>query len=77
MTQLETAREWKISREMRLAAKGEPVSAAQLRKLIASGRAVLPANEKHKNLCPIAIGAGLRTKINANIGTSPVKASLR
>jgi len=77
MTQLEIARKGKISPEMRAAAKGEPVNAAQLRKTIAAGKAVLPANAKHKSLRPIAIGAGLRTKINANIGTSPVKASLR
>ncbi len=76
-TQLQLARKGKVTVEMKAAAKGEPVGAKQLRKLIASGKAVLPANIKHKRLRPIAIGAGLRTKVNANIGTSPLMASLR
>lgn len=77
MTQLQYARKGKISKEMRAAAKSEPVSPVKLRKLIASGKAVLPANVKHKKLEPIAIGAGLRTKVNANIGSSPLHASLK
>lgn len=76
-TQLQLARKGKVTVEMKAAAKGEPVGAKQLRKLIACGKAVLPANVKHKRLRPIAIGAGLRTKVNANIGTSPLMASLR
>ncbi len=76
-TQLECAKAWKITREMQQAAKSEPVNARQLMRLIAAGKAVLPANSRHKNLKPIAIGAALRTKVNANIGTSPLKASLK
>ncbi len=75
MTQLQQARKGITSREMRQAAKGEPINAKRLRKLIAKGRAVLPANVEHKGLKPIAIGQGLRVKTNANIGTSPLKAS--
>jgi len=77
MTQLESARAGKVTSEMRQAAKGEPVNPEELRKLIASGRAILPANAGHKSLEPIAIGQGLKIKINANIGASPLKASLR
>jgi phosphomethylpyrimidine synthase len=76
-TQLEYAKKGKITREMQAAAKSEPVNARQLRKLIAAGKAVLPANSRHRNLRPIAIGSALRTKVNANIGTSPIKASLK
>ncbi|MDP6670545.1 MAG: phosphomethylpyrimidine synthase ThiC [archaeon] len=76
MTQLESARARKVTPEMKQAAKGEPVDAKALRKLIASGRVVLPANIRHKSLKPIAIGQNLKIKINANIGTSPLKASL-
>ncbi len=77
MTQLETASAGKVSKEMRQAAKQEPVNAEQLRKLIKKGHAVIPANSRHKGLKPIAIGRGLKTKINANLGTSPLKASLK
>ncbi|MCK5212995.1 MAG: phosphomethylpyrimidine synthase ThiC, partial [Dehalococcoidia bacterium] len=34
------------------------------------GTIVIPANPLHKNLEPRGIGKGLRTKVNANIGTS-------
>jgi len=77
MTQLDIARSGKVSREVRFAVKSEPVSAEKLRKLIASGKAVVPANELHKKLKPMAIGQGLRTKVNANLGTSQLSASLR
>jgi len=37
---------------------------------ILEGTIVIPANIKHKNLTPCGIGQGLKTKVNANIGTS-------
>ena len=70
MTQLESAREGKISPEMEQAAAAENVSAENLRQLVASGRAVIPKNKKHPLDQILAIGEGLRTKVNANIGTS-------
>ena len=70
MTQLELAREGKVSPEMEQAAAAENVSAEKLRQLIASGRAVIPKNRKRRFDQILAIGEGLRTKVNANIGTS-------
>jgi phosphomethylpyrimidine synthase len=70
MTQLELARDGKISPEMEQAAAAENVSAEKLRQLVASGRAVIPKNKKHQFDQILAIGEGLRTKVNANIGTS-------
>lgn len=70
MTQLEFAREGKISPELEKAAAAENVSAEKLRQLVASGRAVIPKNKKHQFDQVMAIGEGLRTKVNANIGTS-------
>lgn len=70
MTQLELAREGKISPEMEQAAAAENVSAEKLRQLVASGRAVIPKNKKRQFDQILAIGEGLRTKVNANIGTS-------
>lgn len=70
MTQLKMAREGKISPEMEQAAEAENLSAEKLRELISSGRAVIPKNKKHQFEEVLAIGEGLRTKVNANIGTS-------
>lgn len=70
MTQLESARQGKISPEMEKAAAAENVKAEKLRQLVASGRAVIPKNKKHQFDQILAIGEGLRTKVNANIGTS-------
>ena len=70
MTQLELARKGKISPEMEQAAAAENISAERLRQLVASGRAVIPKNRKRQLDQILAIGEGLRTKVNANIGTS-------
>jgi len=70
MTQLQLARQGTISPEMERAAEAENISAEKLRQLIASGRAVIPKNKKHEVDRIMAIGEGLRTKVNANIGTS-------
>jgi len=76
MTQLESAQKNKITEEMQYVAKQEDVGIGVLRKNIAKGLVVIPANVNHKNLKPIGIGYGLRTKVNANIGTSPIKSNL-
>ncbi len=73
MTQLKKSRENKITKEMRIVAKAEKHSLDFIRKNIANGKIVIPANKFHKNLKPIGIGYRLKTKINANIGTSPYK----
>ena len=70
MTQLDMARKGAISTEMRRVAKDEGVAPEFIRKGIASGRIVIPKNVRHHLAKPCAIGQGLKTKINANIGTS-------
>jgi len=70
MTQLELARQGKISSQMKLVAEKEGVDAEFIRQGVAKGTIVIPANVNHTNLVPCGIGQGLRTKINANIGTS-------
>ena len=64
------ARQGKISPEMAQAAAAESVSAEKIRELVAAGRAVIPKNKNHVFERVLAIGEGLRTKVNANIGTS-------
>jgi phosphomethylpyrimidine synthase len=70
MTQLELARQGKISSPMKLVAEQEGVDAEVIRQGVAEGTIVIPANVNHTNLVPCGIGQGLRTKVNANIGTS-------
>ncbi|MBI5490552.1 MAG: phosphomethylpyrimidine synthase ThiC [Deltaproteobacteria bacterium] len=69
-TQLEWARRGVTTEEVAFAAEREGMAAERLRELVAAGRAIVPANVRHGNLEPAAIGAELRCKINANIGSS-------
>jgi phosphomethylpyrimidine synthase len=50
------------------------VTAEQVRDEIAAGRLVIPANRNHlqHKLDPMCIGRGSKTKVNANMGASPV-----
>ena len=70
MTQLELAKEGIISSPMKLVAQQEGVDAEFIRQGVAKGTIVIPANINHTNLVPCGIGQGLKTKVNANIGTS-------
>jgi len=70
MTQLELAKKNIISPQMEAVARHENVDAELVRCGVAEGTIVIPANINHKNLAPLGIGKGLRTKVNANIGTS-------
>ena len=70
MTQLEQARNGKITEEMKIAAKLENVTPEYIRNGIAAGTIVICRNNTHTSIKPLAIGLGLRTKVNANIGTS-------
>jgi len=70
MTQLESAIKGQITQEMRFVAEKELIEESQLVQLIAKGKVVIPANKNHADLKPIGIGKSMRTKINANIGTS-------
>jgi len=75
ITQLEHARLGHITPEMRGAARGEPhLSVEQIRDEVAAGRMVITANRVHleHRLEPICIGRAARTKVNANMGASPV-----
>ncbi len=76
MTQLESAKNGKITKEMRYVAEQEGLDVNLVREYIADGLVVIPANKNHKNLKPIGIGYSLKTKVNANIGTSPIKSDL-
>jgi len=70
MTRIEIARSGKITDEMEEVAKAEGVPAEFVRKNLADGTLIIPRNILRRRIKPLAIGAGLRTKVNANIGTS-------
>ncbi len=78
VTQLEHARLGIITAEMRRVAEREPhLTAEQVRDEVAAGRLIIPANKIHlrHKLDPMAIGRASRTKVNANMGASPVSSS--
>ena len=70
MTQLEYARQGETTEAMEKTAASEGISAETIRQGIAEGTIVITQNVKHRTISPLAIGKGLRTKINANVGTS-------
>ena len=70
MTQLELAKKGIISPQMESVAQYEGVETEFVRQGVAQGTIVIPANPEHTNLVPCGIGQGLKTKVNANIGTS-------
>jgi phosphomethylpyrimidine synthase len=72
MTQTEKARKNIITPEMKQAAAYEDVPPHQIREGLANGTIVIPKNINH-DFPARAIGAGLSTKLNANIGTSETR----
>ncbi|NLA40545.1 MAG: phosphomethylpyrimidine synthase ThiC [Smithella sp.] len=70
MTQLEKARRGVVTEEMTLSAVQESVSPESIRQGIVDGTIVICRNVNHRAIKPLAIGRGLRTKVNVNIGTS-------
>ncbi len=76
MTQLEVALQGKISAEMEACAKQEGVPPEFIRRGVAEGTIVVVRNLQHSTITPLAVGKGLRTKVNANIGTSGDHADL-
>ncbi len=78
-TQYQAAVSGQTTPEMVRVAKREGMSAEKIRDEVAAGRLVIPANRNHLppegRLDPIGIGRAVTTKINANIGASPVRSS--
>jgi len=75
VTQLEHARLGHITPQMRRVAEREGhLTPEQVRDEVAAGRMVIPANREHlqMRLDPMAIGRAARTKVNANMGASPI-----
>jgi len=70
MTQIDFARKGKITEEVKKVAKNEGLDVEYIIDGIKNGFIVIPKNRKHKFSKICGIGKGLKTKVNANIGTS-------
>lgn len=74
MTRIEITKKGIITDEIKEVALSEGITPERLASDISTGVTVIPRNITH-NIKPIGIGRGLRTKVNANIGTSKDKVS--
>jgi phosphomethylpyrimidine synthase len=70
MTQLEYAKKNIVTPLMKRICRSEGVSPKDFVRSMARGLVTIPLNKIHKISAPCAVGKGLRTKVNANIGTS-------
>lgn len=69
MTQLQRALKGEFTLEVQAVAQNEGIDSEIIRSRVASGKIVIPANKNRKTKIT-GIGKGLKTKINASIGTS-------
>ncbi len=69
MTQIERAVKGEVTEETSRVARDEGPTPEVVRSRVASGQIVIPSN-KNREAKVIGIGKGLRTKVNASIGTS-------
>lgn len=75
-TQLKIAKSGKVSPEMKEVAESEKTTPDAIREKIAEGKVVITKNKQH-DIKSLGIGMGLRTKVNANIGSSMDDADLK
>ncbi|GAC24427.1 thiamine biosynthesis protein ThiC [Paraglaciecola mesophila KMM 241] len=59
-----------------LGANLQPITPEFVRKEVAEGRAIIPANINHTELEPMIIGRNFLVKINGNIGNSALRSSI-
>lgn len=69
-TQMEAAKKNIVTPEMKLVAKKESIDPEKIRESVANGTVAIPCNIRHTSISAEGIGAGLRTKINVNLGIS-------
>ena len=69
-TQIELAREGVITGQMKKVGIDEEYSPEIIRQRVAEGEIVIPNNPNRPDQIIRGIGTGLRTKVNASIGTS-------
>lgn len=70
-TQMQAARAGRITDQMNSVSIEEKIPVETIRERVAAGTIAICSNVNHTSLTtPRGVGAGLRTKVNANIGTS-------
>ncbi|MDA3838458.1 MAG: phosphomethylpyrimidine synthase ThiC [Candidatus Delongbacteria bacterium] len=69
-TQMDAASKGIVTPQMKDVLERESITQEKLLQLMSEGKIALPANKNHKNLRGIAIGTGLTTKVNVNLGVS-------
>lgn len=69
-SQIELAKAGVVSQEMKAVAKIENQNEETIRGLVVKGQIVIPNNPYRTSQNSVGIGTGLRTKVNASIGTS-------
>jgi phosphomethylpyrimidine synthase len=74
-TQLIAAKSGRITEQMRQVAEDEHIEPEELRSLVEQGSVVIPFNNR-RSFRAIGIGRKMRTKTNANLGTSADESSL-
>lgn len=75
-TRIERARDGEMTAEVEQVAQIEKRSPEYVRERVANGRIVILRSRSRDHILPVAVGEGLRTKVNANIGTSPDNESI-
>jgi phosphomethylpyrimidine synthase len=70
MTQFLKARDGVVTPEMERVAQDERRAPEYIRQGIADGNIIITQNVRHQHAKSLGIGKGLKTKVNANIGTS-------
>lgn len=75
MSRIEEAKNGRTLDEFEAIASDESKDVNYIRDKVADGEIVILRNNK-RDIKPISVGTGLRTKINANIGTSPDSADI-
>ena len=76
VTQMHYARKGIVTEEMEFVAKRENLAPEFVRDEVARGRMIIPANIRHVELEPMAIGIASKCKINSNIGNSATTSNL-
>jgi phosphomethylpyrimidine synthase len=76
VTQMHYARQGIVTEEMEFVARREHLPAETIRSEVGRGRMIIPANIRHLELEPMAIGIAAKCKINANIGNSATTSNI-
>jgi len=67
---MDAAKKGIVTLEMEAVLQNEAIEKKMLLECVANGSVVIPSNKNHKNLIPCAVGQGVKTKVNVNLGIS-------